>query len=78
MQIIRELAKRYAAAAFDGINASRTRNYRELNSLKIVRPPVLVFEVPYGEFSGCDELRLLCEDSAYRVETVNSVIDNYF
>ena len=65
-EIIRALADRYAAAALDDANKIRTHNYRELNSKKIVRPPVLVFEVPFGEFSDCDELRLQCEDGAYR------------
>lgn len=55
---IRELAEKYAVAALDGVNTERTRNYRELNSLKVVRPPVLVFEIPFGEFSDCDELRV--------------------
>lgn len=63
---IRELAEKYAVAALDGVNTERTRNYRELNSLKVVRPPVLVFEIPFGEFSDCDELRLECENGAYR------------
>lgn len=66
LNVLRALAEKYAEAALDGVNAERTHNYREINSLKATRPPVLVFEVPFGEFSDCDELRLKCADGAYR------------
>lgn len=62
---IRELAKKYAAIASDGVNAERTARYRRLNNLECVRPPVLVFEIPWGEFNNCTELRLQCEDAAF-------------
>ena len=50
--VLRELAERYAVYALDGRSAARKERYRAHNSLETVRPPVLVFEVPWGEYAG--------------------------
>ncbi len=63
---LRELAKVYAEYAFSDKNIQTPDQYRQLNSLKMVRPPVLVFEVPWGEMAYDDELRIRSESPLYR------------
>ncbi len=61
-QILRQLAGEYAELAQSDFNLAIPDRYRDLNSLRHdVRPPVLVFEEPWGEFHH-EELRLQCED----------------
>ncbi len=61
-EVLRRLAEEYASFALADEFAKKPDEYRKLNSLNQIRPPVLVFEVPYSEFSDCDELRLQCHD----------------
>ena len=65
LSILRELAKAYAELAQQPVNAERVGRYRELNRPKPVRPPVLVFEVPWGELRD-QALRLRCVDPEAR------------
>ncbi|MBE5805058.1 MAG: hypothetical protein E7316_11180 [Clostridiales bacterium] len=61
-QILRSLAGEYAELAMSDFNLAIPDRYRDLNSLNSsVRPPVLVFEEPWGELRH-EELRLRCED----------------
>lgn len=61
LDYLRELAKKYAERANSPVNTSIQARYRDLNSLKQVRPPVLVFEVPWGELENEEPLRLKSE-----------------
>lgn len=64
--IIRELAKQYAEQALSQRGKDILKRYRDHNSKQIVRPPVLVFEIPWGEFaSNEEELQNKCSDSKY-------------
>ena len=66
MQLLRSLAGEYAELAMTDENLAIPDRYRHLNSLHHdVRPPVLVFEEPWGEFRQ-EELRLQCEDPRCR------------
>lgn len=66
LQILRNLAGQYAELAMEDFNLAIPNRYRDLNSLDhTVRPPVLVFEEPWGEF-GHEELQLRCEDPRNR------------
>ena len=66
MNILRSLAGEYAEIALKEDNLAIPDRYRDLNSLKAcVRPPVLVFEEPWGEIKD-DELNLLCSDARCR------------
>ncbi|MBQ5972931.1 MAG: hypothetical protein IJL69_01920 [Oscillospiraceae bacterium] len=68
--VLRELAERYAVYALDGRSAARKERYRAHNSLETVRPPVLVFEVPWGEYAGEEALRPVSRDPRMRgIET---------
>lgn len=66
LSILRNLAGEYASLALTDENLAIPERYRNLNSLDhTVRPPVLVFEEPWGEFTH-EELRLRCEDERCR------------
>lgn len=65
-QILRQLAGEYAEYALSDHNLAIPNRYRDLNSLRHdVRPPVLVFEEPWGEFHH-DELKLQCQEPQHR------------
>ena len=51
---LREYAKKYAEIAFSDNNLKRPDQYRKLNNLEMVRPPILIFEVPWGELEDQD------------------------
>lgn len=62
---IRELYKRYAdTISLTDVCRQREELYRDINDLKKVRPPVLIFEVPWGELSSDPELKT--ENETYR------------
>ena len=66
LHILRQLAGEYAELAMTDFNLAVPDRYRDLNSLRSdVRPPVLVFEEPWGEFDH-EELKLRCEDEHNR------------
>ncbi len=61
---IRELIKYYADnLAFAERSRKIEERYKDLNDLKIVRPPVLIFEIPWGEIKS-DELKV--ENESFR------------
>jgi len=66
IEILRRLAEEYAHYALDGRSEKRKALYREHNARKLVRPPVLVFEVPWGEYQGNPELDNQCTDETMR------------
>ena len=54
---IRELIKEYAdTVALTEKSREIEKRYKDLNALNIVRPPVLIFEIPWGEIRS-DELK---------------------
>ena len=55
-QIILELAKQYAEIAANPINVEREKLYRGINDLKMIRPVVLIDELPWSELNINDEL----------------------
>ena len=62
MNILRSLAGEYAEIALKEDNLAIADRYRDLNSLKAcVRPPVLVFEEPWGEIKD-DELYVMSKN----------------
>ncbi|MBR6763106.1 MAG: hypothetical protein IKM13_05075 [Clostridia bacterium] len=66
LEILRELAREYAVYALDGRSAARKESFRAQNALEIHRPPVLVFEVPWGEYDDNPELILKTQDPRAR------------
>ena len=66
LHILRQLAGEYAELAMTDFNLAVPNRYRDLNSLRSdVRPPVLAFEEPWGEFDH-EELKLRCVDERSR------------
>lgn len=49
-EVLRELANRYAEIANLDVQKERIKRYKKTVGLELVRPPVLIFEVPWGEF----------------------------
>lgn len=64
--IIRELAKRYKEIAEMDIQKENEKLYRRLNGLDPIRPVVLIDEIPWNQFEGLEELRLLCNGEKER------------
>jgi len=59
--ILRELATQVRDLAADEVNRERVRRIREMHSLKPVRPPVWIDEIPWHEMNINGELRQRCE-----------------
>lgn len=65
-QIIQELAKRYMEFAHSEQQQRSNQRMKDSNDLKIVRPPVLIDEIPWHELTADKDLICLCEDPAAR------------
>ena len=65
-QIVRELAKQYMVLATDEKQQKMNQRFMDTNDLKIVRPPVLIDEIPWAQMNIDNELTLLCEDPRAR------------
>jgi len=65
-QIIRELAGRYYEAANGDKNRSRVALHKGVNDLRMIRPVVLINELPWHELNANGELSLICEDEKIR------------
>jgi len=59
--ILRELAKQVRDLAADEVNRERVQRIRDMHSLKPVRPPVWIDEIPWHEMDINGELALRCE-----------------
>lgn len=65
-QIIRELAKRYMELACSEEQQAANRRMKATNDLKLVRPPVLINEIPWYQMDIDGELVCLCQDPRAR------------
>lgn len=65
-QIIQELAKQYMEAANSEKQQRANQRMKDSNDLKIVRPPVLIDEIPWHELNSYPELVCSCEEPAAR------------
>ena len=59
--IIRELAKQVSELASNAVNVERIQRIRDMHSLKPVRPPVWIDEIPWHEMDIDGELLLRCQ-----------------
>ena len=64
--IVRELAKRYMELTDSDRQRKMTERFRATNDLKIVRPPVLLDEIPWYQIDIDGELECLCESKEAR------------
>lgn len=65
-EIIRELAKKYLELASDDKQQKMNARMKATNDLKIVRPPVLMDEIPWYQMDIDSELKCVCEDKNVR------------
>lgn len=64
--IVRELAKKYMELATDEKQLKTNQRMKDSNDLKLVRPPVLMDEIPWYQMDIDGELTCLCEDEKAR------------
>ena len=68
--ILRRLALEYLICANDEHNEKSRKLHRAVNDLKMIRPVVLIEELPWSQMDAFDELKLECSDEYLRsVET---------
>ena len=66
IQIVRELAKRYMEMATSEKQRKMNQRMKDTNDLKLVRPPLLIDEIPWYQINIDDELTCVCEDGRAR------------
>ncbi|MBR3715482.1 MAG: hypothetical protein IKM18_06210 [Clostridia bacterium] len=66
IEIIRELAKRYVESTSSDKHIRMRKRFRDTNDLKIVRPPLIIEEIPWHEMNMNGELDCFCEDRGLR------------
>ena len=72
-ETVRDLALRYAELAFSDETKAKAANWGRLNALDAnARPPIILDQLPWHEFSGYEELRCVCADPFLRE------IESYF
>ncbi len=64
--ILRELAKRYMEIAVSEKHVRMRRRFRDTNDLKIVRPPLIIEEIPWAQMNIGGELDCICEHEEFR------------
>jgi hypothetical protein len=64
--ILQQLAGAYAELANSDENQKTKERYKDLNSMRPVRPIVLVDEIPWHEFSDIPQLKLSCNNENAR------------
>ena len=65
-EILRRLAGEIASIAALDVQQKNADMYRALNSLKPIRPIVLIDELPWNQLEASGELKLSCEDEYLR------------
>ena len=64
--IVRELAKKYMEAVNTEKQVKMYQRFKDTNDLKLVRPPVLLDEIPWYQMDIDGELTCICEDERAR------------
>ena len=64
--IVRELAKKYMAIVDTDKQRAMFKRMQDSNDLKIVRPPVLLDEIPWYQMNMNGELDCVCENEQAR------------
>ena len=66
VEIVRELAKRYMEIAVSEKHVKMRQRFRDNNDLKLVRPPVIMEEIPWKQMNIDGALDCFCEDDDLR------------
>ena len=64
--MLRELAKQYMQMVCSEKQRKMNQRMKDTNDLKLVRPPLLMDEIPWYQMNIDDELTCVCEDSRAR------------
>lgn len=64
LRVLRELAKQYMEIAFSDRHVKMRKRFKATNDLRIVRPPLIMEEIPWHEFSIEEEC--VCHDDDLR------------
>lgn len=64
--IVRELAVKYMSLVATDEREKMLQRFRDTNDLKIVRPPVILDEIPWYQMNIDNELTCVCEDERVR------------
>lgn len=64
--IVRELAKKYMQSVCTEKQERMFQRFKDTNDLKLVRPPVLIDEIPWYQMNVDGELDCVCEDERVR------------
>ncbi len=65
-QILRQLAREYYRLSQEERNAQRRKLHTAVNDLKMIRPVVLIDELPWSEMNINEELTMMCENPLLR------------
>ena len=65
-QTVRELARKYMEAVNTERQEKMYQRFKDTNDLKLVRPPVLIDEIPWYQIDIEGELTCICEDQLAR------------
>jgi len=64
--VVRELAERVMEIAVSDRHVRMRKRFKDSNDLKIVRPPLIMEEIPWHEMNMDGELDCVCEDAVLR------------
>lgn len=64
--VIRDLCKRYMEIAVSDKHVRMRKRFRDSNDLKIVRPPLIIEEIPWQQMNIDHALDCVCEDPELR------------
>ena len=64
--IIRELAKQYMEVAMSDKHVRMRQRFRDTNDLKVVRPPLIMEEIPWHEMKLEEQFSCVCQDPELR------------
>ena len=66
VDIIRDLCKRYMEIAVSDRHVRMRKRFRDTNNLKVVRPPLIIEEIPWQQMNYEHALDCFCEDPGLR------------
>lgn len=66
INVVRELCKKYMEIAVSDRHVRMRKRFRDSNDLKVVRPPLIMEEIPWQQMNIDGELDCVCEDDELR------------
>ncbi|MCQ2430290.1 MAG: hypothetical protein MJ192_08170 [Clostridia bacterium] len=66
IQVVRDLCKQYMEIAMNDRHVRMRQRFRDTNDLKLVRPPLIIEEIPWQQMNYDHALDCVCEDAELR------------